>query len=361
MTAIINIAEMQALAKNQLTKEVYDFFVGGANDEFSLRRNDCCYENIMLVPRILTGSNFCDPSVKILNLSLNLPILAAPMAFQCLAHNQGEIAMAKALKKSGLAYIASTMATISLENIINESRCPSWFQLYIYKDRELSLELLQRAISAGYQAIVVTVDVPIMGKRERDIKNQFCLPQNFSAANFNNIVTSDLALKTNTSAIKSFTDNQFDTSLTWKDIEWLKTHCPVPLVIKGILRDSDAETAMDRGVDAIIISNHGGRQLDGVPSAIDCLPKIAKRINKKIPLLIDGGVKRGTDILKAIALGASAVLIGRPFLWGLTVDGENGVADVISILKKEFIDTMILCGYKTVEEIAEDNELIFKY
>ena len=280
------------------------------------------------------------------------------MAFQCLVDPDGEIAIAKALHSKGLAYTCSTMSTISLEEVAENSPGPNWFQLYVYKDRELTLELLRRAEASGYQGIMLTVDVPIMGKRERDWRNQFRLPKNLTAANFVLDKAKTLSEKTISSSIKAFTDSQFDASLTWKDVDWLKSKTSLPIILKGIMRPEDAEKAVHHGADVVVVSNHGGRQLDEVPSSIELLPTIANKVNGRIPVLIDGGIRRGVDIVKALALGADCVMIGRPLLWGLALSGEEGVIQVLSILCQELLETMILCGCCSTECLRSDKGLI---
>ncbi|CAM4427288.1 MAG: 4-hydroxymandelate oxidase [Legionellaceae bacterium] len=354
---LVNLDDFENLAQTILSKDVFEFYAGGAADEITLERNKNAFTEISLIPSILKDTTFSNTKVNMLGIELETPIMGAPTAFQCLVDPMGEIAIAQALREEGLAAIISTMATTSLEEVVSVSQCPSWFQLYMYKDRSISLNLIKRAENAGYKGIVLTVDVPIMGKRERDIRNQFCLPPHIYPKNFQENLA-NLSYKTPGSTIKNYTDRQFDRSLSWKDIEWLKTQLSIPLILKGIMRPDDAVKALDYGADAIIVSNHGGRQLDGVPSSIELLSDIAEKIAGKFPILIDGGIRRGTDILKAIALGASCVLIGRPLLWGLAANGKQGVVDMLKILKEEFLEAMILCSYQQIKDVQEDKDLI---
>lgn len=343
----LNVDDFEIKARSQLSQPIYDFFAGGANDEISLSHNVTAFKNIRLQPRVLTGKMQCDISTSILNHELKLPILLAPAAFQQLLHEEGEIATTQAAEELGIINILSTLSTFTLEHIKSTVNNPVWFQLYIFKDRGLSESLIQRAESAGYQAIVVTVDVPIMGRRWRDARNNLQLSIQDLAKNIFSYPPENNSLEN----VKLFTDTLFDNRLTWQDITWLQSITKLPIIIKGITHPGDAKIALELGVAAIIVSNHGGRQLDGMPATIEVLPHIAKQINNKIPLLLDSGVRRGSDIFKALALGADAVLVGRPYLWGLNVNGQQGVVDVVTLLKNELCDTMTLCGFSTIEDI----------
>ncbi len=359
MVNYINIYSIEKAAKIKLDKGIYDFIFGGATDELTLERNRTALDAIQLTPRVLAGVGETDLSTTLLGIPLAFPMIGAPLAFQRLVDPEGEIAVAKSLHDNNLVYTSSTMSSISLEQIAEKSPGPKWFQLYIYKDRAITLELIQRAENAGYQGIMLTVDVPVMGKRERDYVNEFELPEHIFAANF--IANSDERTSQNVrnrSAIKIFTDKQFEPNLNWNDVLWLKSKTSLPIILKGIMRDSDAVKAVEYGADAIVVSNHGGRQLDGVISSIEVLPKIARKIDKKIPVLFDSGIRRGTDILKALALGADCVLIGRPLLWGLSAAGELGVKKVLSILQEELIEAMMLCGYSSVIDLQNNKGLI---
>ncbi len=355
----INIAQLEKLAKERLKPHIYDFFAGGSANELTLLRNQGVFGDIKLIPQVLSGTIKPDLSTKILDISLAFPLMCGPAAFQCLAHKEGEIAAAKAFHQANLAYIASTMSTISLEQIISNTQCQSWFQLYIYKDRGITLDLIKRAEKSGYAGIVVTVDVPIMGKRNRDIRNNFYLPPHLVAANITSEYLKILSIQENGSSIKAFTDAAFDPNITWKDIELIKTQTKLPLIIKGIMRSTDAIHAVNYGASAIIVSNHGGRQLDGVPSTMELLARIRPYIAESIPCLVDGGIRCGTDILKAIALGADCTLIARPVLWALALNGSKGVTDVLHLLQQELYEAMVLCGYSSIAEIKKDKDLIY--
>lgn len=350
-----NLTNIELDAKAKLSKKIYDFYAGGSGDEITLCKNRQDFANFQLVPKILAGVQQSNLQVKIFGKQIELPILAAPMGLQKLAHPQGEIAVAQGLKEVGSIFICSSLSSFSLEEISKETSGILWFQMYVFKDRAITQDLLQRAEKSGYQAIVLTVDVPIMGYRERDQRNQFILPKNIKTANLipYQSNTKILFSKSSGSSIKVFTDDQF-LALTWKDVEWLKSQTKLPIILKGILRGSDAVKAIDYGVDGIIVSNHGGRQLDGVCSSIEALPLIVKQVQSRIPILMDGGIRRGLDVLKALALGCDGVLLGRPIIWGLATAGQEGVVRVLQILQRELRESMILCGYHSIADLKKD-------
>lgn len=344
---LINLNDYELRARSVLATSVYDFYAGGSYNERALSRNQKAFEEKLLLPRVLTGNAYPDTHVEILGVNLAFPVMSAPVAFQKLLHHQGESAMVRALASRGIAGVISTMASESLEKIAASAHCPLWFQLYIFKDRAITLDLIHKAEQAGYQGIVLTVDTPLMASRERDIRNHFFLPDDQMPENFEGLkhILKDRGAD---SAIKRFTDMQFDPSLNWQAIDWLRQHTRLPLILKGILHPEDAKKALDHGVDALIVSNHGGRQLDCVPAAIDALEAISKVIDRKIPLLVDGGIRRGSDIFVALTLGATAVLIGRPLMWGLAVEGQKGVEKVLDLFHRELVETMFLMGAVSV-------------
>lgn len=347
ISKMLNMDDFEAAARDTLPKEIYDFFAGGANDEICLVRNQTAFKEILLTPRVLTGKKAHNTKTKILGMEINQPILFAPTAFQQLLHQEGEIATARAASKLGVINILSTMSSMSLEEIKVESNDSSWYQLYIFKDRTFTTDLVKRAELAGFKALVVTVDAPIMGRRFRDLRNNFQLQFKRSAGNF----LSYYAEHTDFISVKKFTDDTFENALTWDDISWLKSISKLPIIVKGIMNSDDALCAIEYGAASIIISNHGGRQLDAMPAPIEVLAEIAEKVSKKITILLDGGIRRGGDIFKGLALGADAVLIGRPILWGLASDGEQGIIDVVSLLHTELCETMTLCGFSTIEDI----------
>jgi 4-hydroxymandelate oxidase len=353
----INLFEYQTLAKQQLSQMAWDYYASGAWDEITLRDNRAAFERYKLYPRMLVDVSQRDLSTTLLGQSLPLPILIAPMAFQCLAHPDGEIATAKAAAKLGSVMVLSTLATTSMEEVARvRNQAPQWFQLYVHRDRGLTRALVERAYAAGFQALCLTVDAPVLGKRERDTRNQFVLPSGIELANFSTLTDLEIPFKPGESGLFAYVLEQFNPALTWADLEWLQSLSPLPLVVKGILRGDDALRAVEHGAKAVIVSNHGGRQLDGAIASIDALSKVVATVGDKADVLVDGGIRRGTDILKALALGAKAVLLGRPVLWGLAVGGETGVQQVIELLRDELDLAMALSGCAKLRDI--DSSLV---
>ena len=367
----INLFEYETLAKQHLSQMALDYYASGAWDEITLRDNRAAFERYKLCPRMLVDVSQRDLSTKILGQTLPLPILIAPMAFQCLAHPEGEIATAKAAAKLGSTMILSTLATKSIEEVANASPITNyqlpitnyqlWFQLYVHRDRGLTKALVERAYKAGYQALCLTVDAPVLGKRERDTRNQFALPAGMELANLTPLSDLEIGYKPGESGLFAYFLEQLNPALTWKDLEWLQSLSPLPLVVKGILRGDDAVRAVECGAKAIIVSNHGGRQLDSAIASIDALSQIVAAVGDKADILVDGGIRRGTDILKALALGAKAVLLGRPILWGLAVGGEAGVQHVLELLRDELDLAMALSGCAKLPDIDSSLVVALKY
>lgn len=345
---LINLDDYEKKANTLISQSIFDFIGGGADDEITVKRNKLAFNEIELIPHVLHGISNPDMSTSVLGLNLSMPIIIAPMAFQSLVSVHAEITITKAAENCNVGNILSMLNTSNLDLIVKSSNNSLWFQLYLFKDKDLTIHLLKKIESAGYKAIVLTVDVPIMGKRERDIRNQFNLPNIKHFNKYLNINREDDI------SVKNFTDQYFQQILTWYDVEWIKNNTNLPIILKGVMRVDDALKAIDYGIAGIIVSNHGGRQLDTMPSAIEVLPSIAEKIQGKIAVLIDGGFRRGTHIFKALALGADCILIGRPILWGLIVNKIAGVEAVLEILRTELKDTMILCGYKSVEDIKKN-------
>jgi 4-hydroxymandelate oxidase len=281
-------------------------------------------------------------------------VLIAPTAFHRLAHADGELATARAAGKAGTLMIVSTLSNTSVEDIAATATGPLWFQLYIYKDRGATRDLVARVEAAGCRAIVLTVDAPILGTRERDVHNRFALPPGLSVKNLSGAGQGTVAGQESGSGLATYVTSFIDPSISWRDVEWLRGITRLPVIIKGIVRADDARRAVEAGARAVVVSNHGGRQLDALPATIDALPHVADAVQGRVEVYVDGGVRRGLDVVKALARGARAVLIGRPVLWGLAVDGEDGVARVLDILQREIDNTMGLCGCPAVENIAAD-------
>ncbi|WP_013325129.1 alpha-hydroxy acid oxidase [Gloeothece verrucosa] len=355
MTQPINVFEYETLAKNQLSEMAWGYYSTGALDQITLGDNRAAYERYRLRPRMLVDVSQRDLSVSILGQSLSRPILIAPMAFQCLAHPEGEIATARAATEAGMMMVLSTLSTQSLEEVA-ATGCPRWFQLYVHKDRGLTKALVQRAESMGYQALCVTVDAPFIGRREADVRNEFTLPKGLKLANLLTMADVTLPDVPDDSGLFAYFKEQIDPSLTWKDLEWLQSMTKLPVVVKGILRADDALLAVQHGVKGIIVSNHGGRQLDGAIASLDALQDITDAVGEQVEVLMDGGIRRGTDILKALALGAKAVLVGRPILWGLAVGGQAGVSHVLQLLTEELELAMALSGCPRIGDI--DSSLV---
>jgi 4-hydroxymandelate oxidase len=339
----VNLFEYEPLAREKLPEAAYGFIAGGAEDEVTLRANREAFQRIRLRPRVLVDVSHIDPSTQVLGQRIEFPVLLAPVALQRLAHPDGEIAAARAAAAAGTIMMVSTVSTYSLEEITEAANGPKWFQLYCNPDKDVTRRLVERAQACGYTALCVTVDVPRLGRREADIRNRLqprpdLLPKN-------------LVGEVDMRAVASGAASLQDPSLTWDDVHWLRSLTPMPLVLKGIMTGEDARLAVEHGVEAIIVSNHGGRQLDGVPAAIDVLAEVVEAVQGRVEVLMDSGIRRGTDVLKALALGAKAVLLGRPYIWGLAVDGEAGVTRVMGILRQELELAMALAGCPTVAQI----------
>lgn len=314
----------------------WDYFAGGSDDEATIQANAAAFGRIRLRPRMLVDVSHCDLATSVLGTPVGMPILVAPSAFHRMAHEEGECATVQGAGAAGTLMVAATDASRSLEEIAQAASGPLWFQLYLYPTREIAAGLLRRAEAAGYRAVVLTVDMPALGNRERDRRNQMEIPPPpLVKANFAGISTEGHAWR----------------PVTWDDVDWLPTVTSLPILLKGILTAEDALLALEHGVSGIVVSNHGGRQLDGVVAGIEALPEIVEAVAGRCEVYVDGGIRRGTDILKALALGARAVLVGRPVLWGLAVDGPRGVQRVLEILRDELELAMKLSGCPSLASI----------
>jgi 4-hydroxymandelate oxidase len=288
----------------------------------------------------------------VLGTPVSFPVLVPPMGFHGLCHPDAEVATASATAAAGTIFVASTVSNRSLEAIAQACNGPRWFQLYVYRDKAITRDLVQRAAGAGYAALCLTVDTPLAGQRERDRRNRLRMPAHLGLDNFP--ATHAERHKSGTeggSALARYIADMWDANLTWNDVDWLRSISPLPVIIKGVLAPDDAKLAVEHGAAAVIVSNHGGRQLDGAPASVTMLPAIVEAVQGRVEVLIDGGVRRGTDVLKALALGARAVLVGRPVLWGLTLDGAEGVAAVLEHLRGEIDLAMALAGCARISEI----------
>lgn len=336
----LNLRDLESIASETMPRAAYDYYAGGAGDEITVRENEAAWRRRRLVPRVLVDVASCDLATTVLGEPVSMPILAAPCALNRLAHDDGELAVARAVAAEGTIQVLSTLSSTSLESVAREVTAPRWFQLYVYRDREITRALVQRAEAAGYKAICLTVDMPIPGNRERDIRNGFRVPPHIEAANFGHAI----ADAGSGSALLKYIHEQLDPSLTWECLEWLRSITSLPIVVKGVLSPVDARLCIEHGASGIGVSNHGGRQLDTVVSSCDALNEIVDVVQGRVEVFVDGGIRRGTDVLKALAIGANAVLIGRPYLWGLAVDGERGVRRVFGMLRDDLALSMALVG-----------------
>ena len=348
----VNVSEFEALARERMSASAYDYYAGGAEDEVTLAANREAFRHIAIRPRMLAGVSNASTRTEVLGVSLTLPVALAPTAFNKLGHADGEIAAARAAAAAGTLMCCSTVSSTPIEDIAAAATGPLWFQLYVYRDRDVTRDLVRRAEAAGCRALVLTVDTPRLGRRERDMRGGFSLPPGITVANLERYGTPEALRWAGTATFTEYVHRLIDDSLTWESVEWLRSVTTLPILIKGILTAEDAMLAIASGADGLIVSNHGGRQLDGVVASIDALPDIATAVNGRVPILMDGGVRRGTDVFKAVALGASAVCIGRAYLWGLATDGEAGVARVLEMLRSELELAMSLAGCATVAAIT---------
>ena len=351
---LINIYDFEAAARDVMSQMAYDYYASGANDEITLRANHAAFDEIALRYRVLVDVSERDLSTTVLGHRVSMPILIAPTAFHRLAHPEGELAMARAAHTAGTIMMLSTLSTTSMEEVTAATEAPVWFQLYVYKDRGATLALLERAQAAGCSAIVLTVDAPLLGKRERDVHNRFQLPADLSVRNLLAHAMAELPDHPEDSSLAAHAAKMFETGLNWEDIEGLRAATDLPLIIKGIVHPEDARMATELEVAGVFVSNHGGRQLDTALPTISALPDIAEAVGGRAAVLLDGGIRRGTDVVKAIALGADAVAVGRAPLWGLAVDGEAGVDAVLGILREELDLAMALCGCPSIDRITAD-------
>ncbi|KAI5665368.1 hypothetical protein M9H77_15221 [Catharanthus roseus] len=344
----VNVNEFEELAKEALPKMNYDYLSGGAEDEYTLKENVEAFKRISIQPRILVDVSKINMSTTILGYKTSSPIMIAPTGLHKLAHPAGEIATARAAAASDTIMALSFASSCTLEEVASSCNAVRFFQLYVYKRRDVSELIVQRAERNGFKAIMVIVGTPRLGRREADIKNKMIIPE---LANLKGLISHEVDSDKG-SKLEAYAAATLDPSLSWKDIAWLKSITNLPVVVKGVLTSEDALKAMEVGVAGIVVSNHGARQLDYSPATITVLEEVVDAVQGKIPVLLDGGVRRGTDVFKALALGAQAVMIGRPVMYGLAARGENGVKTVINMLKDEFELTMALAGCCTVKDIT---------
>ncbi|XP_072225798.1 2-Hydroxyacid oxidase 1 [Leuresthes tenuis] len=353
------VSDFEEEARKILPKAVYDYYRSGADGQNTLADNVAAFNRWYLIPRVLRDVSTVDLTVSVLGQKLSMPLCVGATAMQRMAHPAGETATARACKAAGTGMMLSSWATSTIEEVMSAMTVSPgsggvlWLQLYIYKDRQLTLSLVHRAEKVGYKAIFVTVDTPYLGKRLDDVRNRFKMPPHLSMSNFS---TASLAFSEDNygsdSGLAVYVTNAIEPALSWDDITWLKKHTRLPVIVKGVLNGEDAVQAVNYGVSGILVSNHGARQLDGVPATLDVLEEVVKAVQGRCDVFVDGGVRRGTDVLKALALGAKAIFIGRPVLWGLACQGEEGVIELLELLKDELRLAMALSGCCSVSEVS---------
>jgi L-lactate dehydrogenase (cytochrome) len=370
-----DIADLRKIAKRRLPGGVFDYIDGGAEGEITLGRNSEAFRELVLHPHVLQDVSSIDLSTTLLGKPRTAPLVLAPTGFTRIAHPEGELAVARAAGKRGLPYGLSTLGTRSIEELARVATAPLWFQVYVWKDRGLVKELISRSAAAGYEALMVTVDTAVLGRRERDVRRGFSLPPKIGLETFidgalhpgwsldlvrndpitfANLVDHDDINGSTAVTLSDFVNKQFDQAMSWEQLDWIRSASDLPVILKGVQRVDDAQRAAKEGLKTILLSNHGGRQLDTSPAPIELLPQVKDAVGDSLEVMIDGGIRRGSDIVKACALGASAVSIGRPYLYGLAAGGERGVDFVIEHLLKGMERTMQLCGVTKVSELTSD-------
>lgn len=372
-----SIDALRKLAKRKTPAMAFDFIDGGAEDEVTLRRNRTAFADISLKPRVLVDVSEKDTSVQVLGSTIPSPLILGPAGLAGIAWPGGERLVAQAANARGLPFVLSTAGSASIEEVADAAPGPLWFQLYLWRDREVTKSLVQRAQAAGYDVLCLTVDVPQSGQRERDLRHGWTIPPNVTLRNAYEVATHpgwarrvmlgpevtfrnflDMDLKKDYVSLGQIVNAQLNPSGTWDDMAWLRDLWPGKFILKGIMTAEDAVRAVDRGADGVVVSNHGGRQLDGVAGALDALPEVVAAVGDRCDVMLDGGVRRGTDILKALSMGAKACMFARPYMYGLAAGGEAGVLRAIDILNAEIARTMTLVGCPTLADVSPQNSFI---
>ena len=339
----MDLAELEEQARQLLAQPTYDYLAGGAGDELSLADAVAAWDRVRLRPRVLRDVGSIDMSTTVLGTRIEYPVMVAPTAFHELAHPEGEAETARGAAAAGALMVAATRATCPLEAIAEAGGpgSPRWYQVYILQERDHTAQLVQRAAQAGYKALVLTGDTPLLGQRMRDVRNAFVLPANVG----------DAAMQAG-AAVGSLVDQ--DATITFECIGWLRELTGLPVIVKGVLRADDAVACLDAGAAGVAVSNHGGRQLDGAISPADALPEVVAAVGDRGEVYVDGGIRRGVDVVRALALGARAVMVGRPVIWGLATGGADGVTRVLRGFRRELELAMALCGATTIDEVSAD-------
>jgi 4-hydroxymandelate oxidase len=348
-----DVTQFEPLARKRLSKMAYDYVRSGGADEISMRENRAGFERLRLSPSVLVDVSEINTRVNLFGGEFESPILLAPVAYHRLYHAEGEIGTARGASAAGAGFVVSTFTTTAIDDIARNTQRPIWFQLYVQRDRGFTKDMVQRAVASGCKAVCLTVDTPVLGNRYGQLS--FGLPKELECVHLRGLTLSGPGVSQATQGHKtqrsSIYDTLFDPSFNWNDLEWLRSVAGVPVILKGVLSAEDGRLAVSCGADGVIVSNHGGRNLDTVPATIDALPRVVEAVAGRIPVMLDSGIRRGTDVLAALALGAKAVFIGRPYIYGLALGGARGVERVISILRDELERAMALTGRRSIEEI----------
>jgi L-lactate dehydrogenase (cytochrome) len=373
-----NVADLRAIARRRLPRGVFDYIDGGAEDERALRANVDGFTRRTFRPRVLRDVGTVDPSTTLLGRPLPFPLVLAPTGFTRIADPEGELAVARAAERAHLPYTLSTLSTRSIEEVAAASNGDHWLQVYVWRDRGLVKEMIARARDAGYSTLLLTVDTAVLGRRERDVRRGFSLPPTIGPGTlvdgalhpgwtwafvraepirFANVVGRSVGDGADPVSLADYINSQFDPSLSWHDVEWMMGEWDGPLVLKGVQTVADARLAADAGVPAVALSNHGGRQLDGAPAPVDLIAPVVDAVGDRVEVICDGGIRRGSDIVTAVALGARACMAGRAYLYGLGAAGERGVDHVVGLLRSDMERAMALVGARTVGDL--DRELVF--
>src|ERR1051326_3878215 len=350
---VADLMQFEPLARQRLSQMAYDYVRSGGADEITMRENRLAFERLRLSPRVLADVSQLDTRTSLFGAELEHPIMLAPIAYHRLYHPEGELGTARGAGATGAVMAVSTFTTTAIDEIARNTQAPIWFQLYVQRDRAFTKVRVQRAVAAGCKAVCLTVDPPVLGCRYGQLS--FGLPSHLECVHLRGL---NLKNSAPTHSMGGIYDPIFDPSFNWRDLEWLRTVAGVPVLLKGVLSAEDGKRAVDYGVDGIIVSNHGGRNLDLVPATIDALPRVVDAVAGRIPVLLDSGIRRGTDVLAALALGAKAVFVGRPYIYGLAIAGARGVERVINILRDEFQRAMALTGRRSIAEI--DSTVLWK-